>query len=109
LLRRVWIAVAVAVILGVIAGAVLTKLQQARYTASSSVLVTATGVSDSTNLANSRTAGSTINLDTEAQLARSRQVAERVKVDDPARRSIPTQQLLANLSVSCRRTPRYSG
>jgi capsular polysaccharide biosynthesis protein len=100
LLRRGWIALAVAVILGVIAGAVLTKLQQARYTASSSVLVTATGVSDSTNLANSRTAGSTINLDTEAQLARSRQVAERVKVDDPARNSIPTQQLLANLSVS---------
>jgi capsular polysaccharide biosynthesis protein len=64
------------------------------------VLVTATGVSDSTNLANSRTAGSTINLDTEAQLARSTQVAERVKVDDTARNSIPTQQLLANLSVS---------
>ena len=100
LLRRGWIAVAVAVILGVIAGAVLTHLQQARYTASSSVLVTATGVSDSTNLANSRTAGSTINLDTEAQLARSTRVAERVKVDDPALNSIPTQQLLANLSVS---------
>ena len=100
LLRRGWIAVAVAVILGVIAGAVLTNLQQKRYTASSSVLVTATGVSDSTNLANSRTAGSTINLDTEAQLARSTQVAERVKVDDTARNSIPTQQLLANLSVS---------
>ena len=100
LLRRGWIAVAVAVILGVIGGAVLTRLQQARYTASSSVLVTATGVSDSTNLANSRTAGSTINLDTEAQLARSTRVAERVKVDDPALNSIPTQQLLANLSVS---------
>jgi succinoglycan biosynthesis transport protein ExoP len=100
LLRRGWLVVAVAVTLGVIGGVVLTNLQQARYTASSSVLVTATGVSDSTNLANSRTAGSTINLDTEAQLARSTQVAERVKVIDSARRSTPTQQLLENLSVS---------
>ena len=99
LLRRGWLVVAVAVTLGVIGGVVLTKLQQARYTASSSVLVTATGVSDSTNLANSRTAG-TINLDTEAQLARSTQVAERVKVIDPARQSTPTPQLLENLSVS---------
>jgi capsular polysaccharide biosynthesis protein len=99
LLRRGWIAVAVAIILGVIGGVVLTKLQQPRYTASASVLVTATGVSDSANLANSRTLG-TINLDTEAQLARSTQVADRVREEDPLRKSIPTQQLLSNLSVS---------
>ena len=100
LLRRGWVVIVGAMILGVIGGVVLTNVQQARYTASSSVLVTATGVSDSTNLANSRNAASTINLDTEAQLARSTQVAERVKVFDPARKSIPTKQLLANLSVS---------
>ena len=100
LLRRGWIVIVGAMILGAIGGIILTRLQQARYTASSSVPATATGVSDSTNLANSRTTASTINLDTEAQLARSTQVADRVKVIDPARKSIPTKQLLANLSVS---------
>ena len=44
LLRRGWIAVTVAVILGVLGGVLLTNLQQARYTAAASVQVTATGV-----------------------------------------------------------------
>lgn len=99
LLRRGWIALTVSVILGLVAGVLLTNLEQPKYTASASVYVTSTGVSDTTSLANSRTSG-TINLDTEAQLAHSTQVAERVQELDPARKSTPPQALLSGLTIS---------
>ncbi len=71
--RRVLLRGVVPVVIGLVVGALLalavTAVMNKRYTATSRVLVTATGV-DSTAQANGRTTGS-INLDTEAQLVTS--------------------------------------
>ncbi|MGI8879705.1 MAG: Wzz/FepE/Etk N-terminal domain-containing protein [Jatrophihabitans sp.] len=99
LLQRGWIAVTVAVIAGIAGAAAVTKVETKQYTASASVLVTLTGVSDSASLANARTSG-TINLDTEAQLAKSTQTAKRVQELDPSRKSTPTATLLKNLTIT---------
>ena len=99
LLRRNWLILLLGLVLGATAGALITKVQQRQYTASASVRVTATGVQDSTSLANSRTSG-TINLDTEAQLAKSTAVAQRVRSLDPARASSSTTDLTKHLSIS---------
>jgi capsular polysaccharide biosynthesis protein len=98
-LRRNWLTVLLAVVLGATAGALLAQVQHKQYKSSASVQVTATGVQDSTSLANSRTSD-TINLDTEAQLAKSTAVAQRVRSMNPARAALSTSDLTKHLSIS---------
>jgi Mrp family chromosome partitioning ATPase len=70
--RRWWFVVALALV-GLLLGAAYAKLAPKSYAASASVYVTATGA-NSNQVANSRTGG-VVNLDSEAQVAQSAQVA----------------------------------
>ena len=71
--RRRWWFVLAAVIVGLVLGGAYYKLAPKTFSASAAVYVTATGTS-SNQLANGRTSG-TVNLDSEAQVAQSAQVA----------------------------------
>ncbi|MEV0839652.1 Wzz/FepE/Etk N-terminal domain-containing protein [Actinocatenispora sera] len=76
-LRRGWLVLACAALLGLIAAGVVTTLLPHRYRATTAVLVLPTGAQDA-NAAGGRTKES-INLDTEAQLVRSTAVAARAR------------------------------
>jgi capsular polysaccharide biosynthesis protein len=78
MLRRRWLLIVVAAVIGLVLGLVITELQTPTYRATATVLVTPTGVQNSADLANGRT-NSEINLDTEARLLRSTDVADRVR------------------------------
>jgi capsular polysaccharide biosynthesis protein/Mrp family chromosome partitioning ATPase len=75
LLRRwwVWIGVTVLFVLGAVA---YYKVAPRTYTATASVYVTPTAADQSNAVANSRTSGATVNLDTEAVVVQSAQVAQ---------------------------------
>jgi capsular polysaccharide biosynthesis protein len=75
---RRWHLIVAAAAVGLVLGLALTALQKPTYRATASVLVTPTGVQNSADLANGRT-NTEINLDTEAQLMRSTEVADRVR------------------------------
>src|SRR5579863_2293656 len=75
-LRRrwwVWIGVTVLCVLGAVA---YYKVAPRTYTATASVYVTPTAADQGNALANSRTSGATVNLDTEAVVVQSAQVAQ---------------------------------
>jgi capsular polysaccharide biosynthesis protein len=76
-LRRGWLVLACAALLGLIAAGVVTTLLPHRYRATTAVLVLPTGAQD-VNATGGRTKES-INLDTEAQLVKSTAVAERAR------------------------------
>jgi capsular polysaccharide biosynthesis protein len=76
-LRRGWLVVACAALLGLIAAGVVTALLPRRYRATTAVLVLPTGA-PGVNATGGRTKES-INLDTEAQLVRSTAVAARAR------------------------------
>lgn len=73
LLRRQWWVVVLGVVLGIAVGIGYTYGAATQYTSSTSVLVTATGVDD--QQAPATKANATINLDTEAQLVTSTEIA----------------------------------
>ena len=72
--RRRWWFVLVLAVVGLALGAAYAKLAPKTYQSTASVYVTATGTT-ANQLANSRTAAGTVNLDSEAQVAQSAQVA----------------------------------
>src|SRR5215471_2319396 len=74
-LRRRWWIVLVCAVIGLIGAFGYIKVAPKVYAATASVYVLATGADQSTQLANSRTQGGTVNLDTEAQIVQSLQVA----------------------------------
>lgn len=74
--RRGWI-VLVCAILGLLAGSLLLQHQEKQYTSTASVLVRGTASSDSAEVAGGRTSGP-VNLDTEAQVVRSNDLAQQV-------------------------------
>lgn len=78
-LRRGWRYIVAFAIIGMLLGFAYSQVKSPLYTATATVLVTPTGVQNSADLANGRT-NSDINLDTEAKLLRSTDVAARVKL-----------------------------
>jgi capsular polysaccharide biosynthesis protein/Mrp family chromosome partitioning ATPase len=72
--RRRWWFVLVLAVVGLALGAAYAKVAPKTYQSTASVYVTATGTT-ANQLANSRTAAGTVNLDSEAQVAQSAQVA----------------------------------
>ncbi|WP_433021613.1 Wzz/FepE/Etk N-terminal domain-containing protein [Kribbella sp. CA-294648] len=74
MVRRGWPVIAIGAVLGLLGAFGYLQLQQGQYTSVASVLVTPTGVQNTADLANGRT-NSEINLDTEARLVRSTEVA----------------------------------
>lgn len=99
LLRRGWSMIVLGAVIGLAGGVLVTLHEKKQYTAAASVLVTPTGAEDSTTLAKARTTG-TINLDTEARLVRSTDVAEQVRKLDPSTNSVTFSRLLSGLSVT---------
>ena len=99
LLRRQLLVILVCVALGGAAGFLIMSAQSKRYSATATVLVTATGVQSDVVQANARTSD-VINMDTEAQLVRSAAVAARAKLLDPALRSTQIPQIVKNVTVS---------
>lgn len=97
--RRLRLAVAGA-LLGLLAGGVVFFLRPTVYTATASVLVHPTAATDPTPLAHGR-APAGINLDTEAQLATTVQVARRATrfLGKPRRTTAP-RELLGNVSIA---------
>lgn len=99
LVRRQWIVLVVAVLLGAAIGAGLLAVLPKSYTATSSVLVksiTDPGIS-TTEAEDARTTG-TINMDTESQVVRSLPVA--TAVQEATGSSLTPVQLAARVSVS---------
>ncbi len=78
ILRRRWWIIALCILLGALGGFGLSLVQSKVYDASTLVVVKDTSLSDSSQQAGSRT-NSGINLDTEAQLAKSQAVADQAK------------------------------
>lgn len=74
MVRRGWPVIAIGAVLGLLGAIGYVQVQQGQYTSVASVLVTPTGVQNTADLANGRT-NSEINLDTEARLVRSTEVA----------------------------------
>lgn len=89
----------VCVVLGAAAGLAATALMPKKYTATASVLVSATGVDETAQTANGRTSG-VINLDTEAQLVRSADVVTRAQKRQEQVPDGPTRQVVENVSVT---------
>lgn len=78
LLRRGWPALVLGVLVGLVVGLALEQARHDVYQASTSVLVTPTGVGATGQVANGRTTG-LVNLDTEANLVTSTPVLNRVR------------------------------
>lgn len=78
LLRRGWPALLVGILVGLAVGLILDRAHHDQYQASTSVLVTPTGVGATGQVANGRTTG-LVNLDTEANLVKSTPVIDRVR------------------------------
>lgn len=98
--RRGAVPVVLGIILGVLLGAALLVVSPKEYTAASRVLVTDTGLNDTANSANGRTAG-TINLDTEAQLVTSAAVVHLAGQSDPGMTQRYTySKLVSRISVT---------
>lgn len=95
-LRRRWWAIALGVPLGVLAGLGFWTVQTPQYVSSTSVLVLPTP-EGAANTVGGRTNGQ-INLDTEAQLVRSAQVADAVQ--DILDVQLPTGVLRSNVNVT---------
>ncbi len=70
LLKRGWLPLLLGVIVGLVVGLVLQNAQKPKYTSSSLVLVTDTGVGTATTVTGARTVGP-VNLDTESNLVKS--------------------------------------
>jgi capsular polysaccharide biosynthesis protein/Mrp family chromosome partitioning ATPase len=76
MVRRGWPVIVVGAVLGLLGAVGYLQVQQDQYMSVASVLVSPTGVQNTADLANGRT-NSEINLDTEARLVRSTEVASR--------------------------------
>lgn len=85
--------------LGVAAAVAVTVVEPRAYTARATVLVIPTGLDDSGVVTNGRTT-STVNLDTEAQLATSGDVATQVQKTDRTLAGSSTRDLASNVTVS---------
>lgn len=96
-LRRRWRIIIGVTLCGLTAGMGTLLFVPTRYTATTSVLVSPTGVQDPTPLANGR-APAEINLDTEAQIATSTEVARRVQ--KMMQLDISTENLLEHVSIT---------
>ena len=96
LLRRQWAVIVTCVVLGVAAAVAYVTVSPAAYVSSTAILVRATGIDSGDAVAGSRTSGS-INLDTEAQIARSAKIAQVVKEQLNATES--AQRLAGRLTV----------
>jgi capsular polysaccharide biosynthesis protein/Mrp family chromosome partitioning ATPase len=94
--RRHWWLLALFVILAVVGAWKFTGIQQKVYQSSTSVLVQPTGSGQDTNVVGGRTKGD-INLDTEAQLVQSTQVAKTAA--DLLRSGAAPDTLAANVAV----------
>src|ERR1051325_10565494 len=104
-LRRrwwVWIGVTILCVLGALA---YLKLAPKTYSASTSVYVTPTAAGQGNNqLANSRTSGAAVNLDTEAVVVKSGQVAQ--IADKTLNSSLSPGALAAQVTVAVQRLSR---
>ncbi len=98
LLVRGLVPIVIGLVLGGLAGLLVTAVQHKSYTATSRVLVTATGV-DSSAQANVRTT-SAINLDTEAQLVKSAAVIQRATETYPTLTKYTFEDLVADIAVT---------
>ncbi len=99
LLRRGWLFIVLGTVVGLGAGAGLASILPKSYTASASVIVTPTGVGDTTAAANARTSGA-VNLDTEAQVVTSTAVAKEVKRLDQATQGMSIGALTNPVTIS---------
>ncbi len=99
LLRRGWMFVVVGIVAGLAVGALLAATLPKQYAASSAVLVTPTGVNDSATLTSSRTSG-TVNLDTEAAVVTSSDVAKQVQTIDAATKTLSIAKLTKPVSIT---------
>ncbi len=104
LLRRRWSSILLLVTAGVGAGAALLRFTPPAYTASAQVLVTATGLQEQTNQLTNRQRES-LNLDTEAQIARSAVVARRAgtvlkSTPGPVEVSVPPNTSVLEISYT---------
>src|SRR2546421_1124423 len=96
MLRRHWWVVVLLTVAGVAGGAAVARTQPKVYEAATSVLVSPTGVPGA-NAAGGRTTG-TINLDTEAQLVVSTDIA--IAAQKLLKVNTPPDQLAANVTVT---------
>lgn len=97
LLRRRWRPILAAGVTGFLLGGGCLLAAPQTYTATASVLVTPTGVGDTTPLAHGRTPAD-VNLDTAAQIATSIVVARRARQLFPPER--PPEELVEHVSVT---------
>src|ERR1700712_4020921 len=72
-LARGWLPILLGIAVGLVVGLTLQKAQTPKYTSSALVLVTDTGVGNTTTVTGGRTNG-TVNLDTESNLVKSNAV-----------------------------------
>ncbi|WP_326644861.1 Wzz/FepE/Etk N-terminal domain-containing protein [Streptosporangium sp. NBC_01755] len=106
LLRRRWLIICSLLLTGAGGGAALLRLTPPSYTASAQVLVTATGSQEQTNQVTNRQR-EPLNLDTEAQIARSAVVSAKARempgeLGCPAEVSVPPNTSV--LEISCTAT-----
>ncbi|KAB8191123.1 hypothetical protein FH608_031435 [Nonomuraea phyllanthi] len=105
LLRRRWLLLVGCVVFGGTAGLALMRLTPPSYTATTQVLVTPVGVPEQTNQVTGRQRES-LNLDTEAQVARSAVVAARaaralrVEEPEPVEVSVPPNSAVLSITVT---------
>ncbi|GAA3094132.1 Wzz/FepE/Etk N-terminal domain-containing protein [Streptosporangium carneum] len=104
LLRRRWPTVLLLIAAGVGSGAAALRLTPPAYTASTQVLVTSTGLQEQTNQVTNRQREA-LNLDTEAQIARSAIVARKAGValgsaPGPAEVSVPPNTSVLEISYT---------
>lgn len=96
LLKRRWAWVVAGVVAGLVAGWVVQERTVPTYTSEASVIVEPSGIS-SVEIVGGRTSGA-INLDTEAQLVRSAEVAERARQELGS--ELSTEELVENVLVT---------
>jgi capsular polysaccharide biosynthesis protein len=97
MVRRGWPVIVVGAVLGLLGAVGYLQVQQDQYMSAASVLVSPTGVQNTADLANGRT-NSEINLDTEARLVRSTEVASRSR--DLMKSDAEPGELAAAVAVS---------
>lgn len=95
--RRAW-ALLLLTVLGALAGYGAAKVVSATYTASTTVQVSSTGVPDTSGTSSSARTTDSLNLDTEAQLVMSADVATRAQKLLGV--TTPTYQLISNVAVT---------
>lgn len=97
LLRRHWLVVLAGVVVGAVAGVLFLILQPSSYTSTTTVLVRSAGLPNGSGGAvGARTTGE-INLDTEAQIARSAKIAGAVRTELDG--ALSAQELASRLTL----------